>query len=81
MPWETKFTIVDQVIDFDSSLSSVSFKTHGCIYFKEDLQRLGGVSETIQLSSGQDYPDLGRYVMGPLTKGEFWISGGVADES
>jgi hypothetical protein len=73
--WEKKLAIVNQVADFDGSLSAMRFNTHGCIYFKEDLQRLTGNFETVQISSDQQRSTLEQYAMGPLTKSELWISG------
>ncbi|KAF9736412.1 hypothetical protein PMIN07_008230 [Paraphaeosphaeria minitans] len=75
LTWEKKLAIVDQVADFDGSLSATRFKTHGCIYFKEDLQRLTGNSDAIQLISDQQHSTLEQYAIGPLTKAELWVSG------
>jgi hypothetical protein len=75
LTWEKKLAIVDQVADFDGSLSAMSFNAHGCIYLKEDLERLTGISDAIQLSSDQQHATLEQYAMGPLTKSELWISG------
>lgn len=74
LPWATKLAIIDQVTQFDGSLSAVKFKTHGCIYFKEDLQRVTGSSEAIQLNLVQQDLTLERYAIGPLTKAELWNS-------
>ncbi|KAF1921809.1 phosphotransferase enzyme family protein [Ampelomyces quisqualis] len=74
LPWATKLAIIDQVAEFDASLSAVSFKKHGCVYFKEDLQRLTGHSEAIQIDSGLQNLTLKQYAMGPLTKAELWNS-------
>lgn len=75
LPWKTKLAIVDQVAQFDDALGAVEFKAHGCIYLKEDLDRLGGNVEPVQLSSGQQHPTLMRYAMGPLTTAELWSGG------
>lgn len=73
--WENKLAVIDQVANFDGSLSAIRFKTHGCIYFKKDLQRLTGISNDIQLSSDQQHSTLEQYAMGPSTKAELWVSG------
>ncbi|KAF1833917.1 hypothetical protein BDW02DRAFT_648020 [Decorospora gaudefroyi] len=76
LAWEKKLAIVDQVAGFDGALSAIRFKTHGCIYFKEDLQRLTGISDPIGLiTSDQQHSTLEQYSMGPLTKAELWVSG------
>jgi hypothetical protein len=72
LPWATKLAIVDQVVQFDASLSAVGLKKHGSIYFKEDLQRLTGNSEAIQLRLGQQDSTLEQYAMGPISKAELW---------
>ncbi|KAF1851151.1 uncharacterized protein K460DRAFT_28798 [Cucurbitaria berberidis CBS 394.84] len=74
LPWATKLAIVDQVAQIDASLNAVKFKKHGCIYFKDDLQRLTGKSEAMQLNLGQQDSTLERYAMGPLVKAELWSS-------
>ncbi|KAI8941618.1 hypothetical protein NX059_002831 [Plenodomus lindquistii] len=75
LPWEKKLAIVDQVADFDGSLSAIRFKTHSCIYFKDDLQRFTGRSDDIQLIPDQQLSDSEQYARGPLTKAELWASG------
>lgn len=72
LPWRTKLAIVEQVVDFDCSLTAVQFKTHGCIYFKEDLRRLTGSSDAVQFISDRQNLNLDQYSMGPLTKTELW---------
>jgi hypothetical protein len=75
LAWKTKLAIVNQVADYDGSLCATRFKMHGYIYFKEDLQRLTGNSNAIQLSSDQQHSSFEQYAMGPLTKAELWVSG------
>ncbi|KAF2130078.1 hypothetical protein P153DRAFT_396412 [Dothidotthia symphoricarpi CBS 119687] len=75
LPWRTKLSIVNDIADCDASLSAVRFKTHGCVYFREDLQRLTGMSIALQFSLDQQHTTLEKYAMGPLTKAELWISG------
>ncbi|KAH8727686.1 phosphotransferase enzyme family protein [Phaeosphaeriaceae sp. PMI808] len=74
LPWAKKLAIVDQTVQFDTSLSAVKFEKHGCIYFKEDLQRLTGNSEAIQVNFSQQDSTLEQYAMGPLTKAELWYN-------
>lgn len=75
LPWRTKLAIVEQVVEFDSSLTAVQFKTHGCIYFKEDLRRLTSSSDAVQFTADRQSLNLDQYAMGPLTKAELWASG------
>ncbi|KAH7347080.1 hypothetical protein BKA66DRAFT_310497 [Pyrenochaeta sp. MPI-SDFR-AT-0127] len=75
LPWRTKLSIVEQVVDIDSSLTALQFESHGSIYFKEDLQRLSGNAETVKFTTDQPGLNLDPYAMGPLTKAELWVSG------
>ncbi|KAL9079924.1 MAG: hypothetical protein Q9157_001216 [Trypethelium eluteriae] len=75
LPWKTKLAIVEQVVDFDCSLTAVQFNTHGCIYFKEDLRRLTSKSDTVQFTADRQGLNLDQYAMGPLAKAELWASG------
>ncbi|PSN74826.1 hypothetical protein BS50DRAFT_606170 [Corynespora cassiicola Philippines] len=75
LPWKTKLSIVKQIVDYDCSLTTVRFKTHGCLYFKEDLQRLTSSSVSVQFTSDRKDLSLDEYAMSPLTKAELWSSG------
>lgn len=75
LEWKTKLAIVEQIVDFDCSLTSIQFQKLGCIYFKEDLQRFTGSSDAIPLTSDRKNLVLDQYAMGPLTKAELWVNG------
>jgi hypothetical protein len=75
LPWETKLAIVDQVAEYDKALTAMEFNAHGCIYFKNDLQRLTGRTEVTGLYSQQRDSNFNDYAIGPLTKAELWVSG------
>lgn len=75
LSWRTKLAIVDQIVDVDSSLSAANFEEHGCLYFKEDLQRLAGHSETVHLTLNGSKITMEKYAMGPLTRAELWRNG------
>jgi hypothetical protein len=75
LPWKAKLDIVVQVAEFDRALCGVRFKMHGCIYFKEDLERLTGKADAMQLKLGQEDSTLEQYAMGPLTKAQLWVNG------
>ncbi|KAI9691729.1 MAG: hypothetical protein M1822_007801 [Bathelium mastoideum] len=59
LPWRTKLAIVEQVVNIDSSLTSVQFKTHGYV---------------VQLAADRQSLNLDQYAMGPLTKTELWAN-------
>lgn len=75
LPWATKLGIIDQIVDIDNSLSAASFERHGCIYFKEDLQRLTGYADAIQFAFNGSKITMEEYAMGPLTTAELWNNG------
>ncbi|KAL9083058.1 MAG: hypothetical protein Q9165_008682 [Trypethelium subeluteriae] len=72
---KTKLAIVQQVVGLDCSLTAVQFKMHGCFYFKEDIQRLTGKSDAVQLTTDRRGLNLDQYAMGPLTIAGLWTSG------
>lgn len=75
---ETKLKIITQVAEIEQQLTSVNFKRHGAIYFKEDIQgQLENDShDTDLLVEPSIDPDiLARYALGPLTSSELWQSG------
>lgn len=70
LPWERKLQSIDQVVDMENRLTGITFDSHGCIYFMEDLRKL--IDET-----GVDIAPLGpgslkHFSMGPLTSRELW---------
>ena len=78
LSWRTKLGIVEQAVNFDHSLTTVRFKTHGCIYFKEDLRRLTGSLdslEAVQFNADRPSLNVDEYAIGPLTKDELWANG------
>jgi hypothetical protein len=75
LAWKTKLAIVEQVVDLDRLLSGVQFETLGCIYFKDDLQRLTGSSLALKFTADRQDLDLDDYAMGPLTRAELWAGG------
>ncbi|KAF2463885.1 kinase-like protein [Lindgomyces ingoldianus] len=36
---ESQLDLVNQLVDFETKLTSVSFRRHGCIYYKKDLEK------------------------------------------
>ncbi|OJJ86067.1 uncharacterized protein ASPGLDRAFT_65230 [Aspergillus glaucus CBS 516.65] len=65
-----KLQSIDQVVDMENRLTGITFDSHGCIYFMEDLRTL--IDET-----GVDIAPLGpgslkHFSLGPLTSRELW---------
>jgi hypothetical protein len=46
-PRTLKLQLIDQVVDLENNLATVSFDKHGCIYFKEDLRAIFGEAQDI----------------------------------
>lgn len=67
-PRETKLKVIRQVADIENTLTSITFPTHGSVYFKEDLHSLNGDAENLNVDS----TTLGRFAIGPLTTAELW---------
>ncbi|KAF1960926.1 hypothetical protein CC80DRAFT_590240 [Byssothecium circinans] len=51
LPWKSKLRILDQVVEFDQSLTSVQFEKHGCIYFKDNLLQLTNKADAVQFTT------------------------------
>lgn len=61
--------MVQQVVEMVKRLTSITFNSHGCIYFMEDLCSLAG--ELVEIQSLGPGP-LERYSMGLLTCLSLW---------
>ncbi|KAK0123796.1 Phosphotransferase enzyme [Cadophora gregata] len=75
---ESKRNLVTQLVDLETDLTAVTFKEHGCIYFKKDLKDKGVDASTLQ---GSFTPleakafvgiESDRWAMGPLTEPRLW---------
>ncbi|PTU18712.1 hypothetical protein P175DRAFT_0442082, partial [Aspergillus ochraceoroseus IBT 24754] len=74
-----RLEIVDQVVDMEKKLATISFPKHGCIYYESDLksrslsyERLDipiGSSSVSSLCAKSALPD---FVIGPSTNPRFW---------
>lgn len=69
-----------QLVDFETKLASVSFRRHGCIYYKKDLEKKGLPAydlEAASLSSDGHTSRLNSeitkgFALGPLTEARLW---------
>ncbi|RAH76776.1 hypothetical protein BO86DRAFT_413617 [Aspergillus japonicus CBS 114.51] len=71
LPFSARSHIVDQVVDIEQRLTSVTFPRHGCIYFQSDL---GSRPEHPSLHPIQspDGDSQSAFVLGLLTHPRYW---------
>jgi hypothetical protein len=75
---ESQLNFVAKLVDFETNMTSLSFGTHGCIYFKKDLERKGLPAcdlDTRVISSDIKWLNTAatkEFAMGPLTEGILW---------
>jgi hypothetical protein len=71
---------VTQLVDLETKLTSVSFRKHGCIYQKKDLENRGLLFHDLEATS-LNYDGLAwkldsvpaeEFVLGPLTDARLW---------
>jgi hypothetical protein len=79
-PTESCFSLVTQLVDLETKLTSVSFQKHGCIYYRKDLEKKGlriydlearilspdGSTELLNTAVTDEF------VLGPLTEARLW---------
>lgn len=74
---ESRLELVAQLVDFETKLTSLSFRRHGCIYYKKDLEEKNIPAydlEARSLSSG-DFTKgalTEGFMLGPLTEAGLW---------
>lgn len=68
---ELKLQLITRVVELENKLAGVTFDTHGCIYFKDDLRSLTGEAKEIRAAHVTSEA-LERYSIGPLTSNELW---------
>lgn len=79
-PKEAQLEIIQQVVDIEMKLSSLSFLKHGSIYYKSDLESKGLTYESLaanlfQVDSSSrtlDLSMLNDFAIGPLTDARLW---------
>jgi hypothetical protein len=70
-PRALKLQLIDQVVDLEKKLATLSFDKQGCIYFKEGLRAILGEARDINAPIlGSDA--LERFSIGPLTMKTLW---------
>jgi hypothetical protein len=73
-PMESRYNIIDQVVEMECKLASMMFTKSGCIYFKEDFPHGAALVTTPPLSSSV----LQRFTIGPLVEKEMWFGAKAA---
>ncbi len=77
--WQTqsRLDLVTQLVDFETKLTSVTFRRHGCIYYKNDLEKKGLPvydleAESLLADGLARRPVLEGFALGPLTEARLW---------
>lgn len=68
---QTHSNIVDQIVDAEKKLASISFPKHGYIYYESDLQSTPVKYERVQLPAIQS-PQAPTFVIGPSADPNLW---------
>lgn len=77
---ESQLSLVTQLVDFETKMTSISFRRHGCIYYKKDLEKKGlptyDLEAELVSSAGSmkslDPALLEKFALGPLTEARLW---------
>ena len=67
-PLESRYNIIDQVVEIERKLASMKFTKSGCIYFRGDFPHGDSLVATPPLSSTV----LQRFTLGPLVENGMW---------
>ncbi|TVY85520.1 Altered inheritance of mitochondrial mitochondria protein [Lachnellula suecica] len=78
--WDTESQIglVTQLVDFETKLASVSFRRHGCIYYRKDLVKKGLPAYDLEAKSlstdgtPMQLNSTEEFAIGPLTEARLW---------
>ncbi|KAJ5587043.1 uncharacterized protein N7459_002808 [Penicillium hispanicum] len=75
----TQLEIVNQIVDVEKKLASVSLRKHGCIYYESDLksrsliyEALNSIVESGSVSTTGLNDQLSSFVIGPSANPKFW---------
>ncbi|KAH7356964.1 hypothetical protein BKA65DRAFT_580178 [Rhexocercosporidium sp. MPI-PUGE-AT-0058] len=79
-PRESQLDLVTELVDFEAKLASVWFQSHGCLYYKEDLEAKGVCARSLDAtytSTGKRSKELdplltAKYALGPLNQAVLW---------
>ncbi|KAH6719806.1 hypothetical protein BKA61DRAFT_667720 [Leptodontidium sp. MPI-SDFR-AT-0119] len=77
---QSQLDLVTELVDLETKLASVSFQSHGCIYYKDDLetkgvraQSLGATYNSIGNPSKELDPlHVAKFALGPLSQAVLW---------
>jgi hypothetical protein len=66
MPRKSKLDIIAQVVELENSLASLTFKHHGCIYFRDAIPGETAASELLVTNPPISSAMSDRFTLGPL---------------
>ncbi|CZT12207.1 uncharacterized protein RCO7_10448 [Rhynchosporium graminicola] len=77
---ESQVSLVTQLVDFETKLASVSFRRHGCIYYRNDLAKKGLTAYDLEAKSLStdgtpvqlESISTEEFAIGPLTEARLW---------
>ncbi|KAF4230875.1 hypothetical protein CNMCM8980_005656 [Aspergillus fumigatiaffinis] len=70
LPLSSRLHIVEQIVDIEKKLASITFLSHGCIYYQSDLESRQP-RPSFALVPGQNR-GLPKFAIGPLTHPKYW---------
>ncbi|TVY82477.1 Altered inheritance of mitochondria protein [Lachnellula suecica] len=79
-PRESQQDLVTELVDLEAKLASVSFQSHGYIYYKDDLKTKGVRAQSLEAmyssignpSKELDPSHMAKFVLGPLDQAVLW---------
>ncbi|TVY92124.1 Altered inheritance of mitochondria protein, mitochondrial [Lachnellula willkommii] len=79
-PRESQLSLVTELVDLEAKLASVSFRNHGCIYYKADLETKGVHAQSLEATYNSlgnplrelDSSIMAKFALGPLTQAVLW---------
>jgi hypothetical protein len=75
---DTRKSFLDQIVDIETKLASISFRKHGCVYYRKHLEEKGlpahklGVSASHGFDNVVDAQAMEDFALGPLTEAGLW---------
>ncbi|KAF2654300.1 hypothetical protein K491DRAFT_693946 [Lophiostoma macrostomum CBS 122681] len=75
---DARKSVLDEIVDIETKLTSVSFQKHGCIYYKKHLKEKGIPAYDLGIGASQGFDnevDTGlqeEFALGPLTEARLW---------
>ncbi|TVY51693.1 Altered inheritance of mitochondria protein 9, mitochondrial, partial [Lachnellula cervina] len=79
-PRESQLSLVTELVDLEAKLASVSFHSHGCIYYKADLETKGVRNQSLEATYNSlgdplkklDPSIMAKFALGPLIQAVLW---------